>query len=210
MEPTSKNERTITDMLSRKTTICYVLMVLAMWLTPAPAVGAQQIDEAKAIKVKAAYLYNFTKFIEWPGSALGKQETSFVIGVLDDEPFARSLDATVRGKSIANRAVKILRLSWVKRSDRAKLSECHVLYVGQSVRHRLSEILAVLEEQPVLVVSDIRNFASEGGMIGFVLEKGRIVFEINRGALKRGQLQASAKLLKLAKIVESRGTTGKR
>lgn len=185
-------------------------MVLAAWLTPAPAVGAQQIDESKALKVKAAYLYNFAKFIAWPVNALGKQETSFVIGVLDDEPFARSLDATVRGKSVAKRAVKIRRLSWVKREDRARLAECHILYIGHEVRDRLGKILDVLEEQPVLVVSDIRHFASEGGMIGLVLEKGRIVFEINRDALKRGQLKASAKLLKLARIVKSRGTAGRR
>ena len=197
-------------MLSWKSTKCYVLMVLAAWLTPAPAVGAQQIDESKAIKVKAAYLYNFAKFIQWPGSAFGKKETPLVIGVLDDEPFARSLDTTVRGKSIANRAVKIRRLSLAKKGDRTKLSVCHVLYVGQSVRHRISEILAVLKEQPVLVVSDIRDFARLGGMIGFVLEQGRIVFEINRDALKRGKLKASAKLLKLARIVQSRATAGKR
>ena len=96
------------------------------------------------------------------------------------------------------------RLGWAKIEDQAKLSECHVLYVGRSVRHRLGEILAALREQPVLVVSDIRNFASEGGMIGFVFIQGRIVFEINRDALKRGELKASAKLLKLARIVESR------
>jgi len=188
-----------------------LLMVWAVFcgLLPAAAVRAQQIDESKATKVKAAYLYNFAKFIDWPGNALGEQTMPFVIGVLDDEAFARSLDATVRGKSVANRAVNIRRLGWVKREDRAKLSECHVLYVGRSVRHRLGDVLTMLEEQPVLVVSDIRSFATEGGMIGFVLEQGRIVFEINRDALHRGKLKASAKLLKLARVVESRATAGR-
>jgi len=189
-----------------------LLMALAVFcgLLPTAQVRAQQIDESKAIKVKAAYLYNFAKFIDWPGNALGEQDEPFVIGVLDDVGFARSLDATVRGKTVASRAVKIRRLGWAKEEDRTKLSECHILYIGQGARHRLGEILAVLEEQPVLVISDIPDFATEGGMIGFVLEQGRIVFEINRDALKRGKLRASAKLLNLARIVESRVTTGRR
>jgi len=184
------------------------LMVVALWcgLLPAASVRAEQIDESKSLKVKAAYLYNFAKFINWPVNALERQDTLFVVCVLDDEPFAHSLSATVRGKSVANRAVKIRRLSWAERRDRTSVSACQIVYIGQSVRHRLGDILTLLKEEPVLVVSDIDGFARQGGMIGFVLEQGRIVFEINRRALERVRLKASAKLLRLARIVETRVT----
>jgi len=185
-----------------------LLAVVALWcgLLPAASVRAEQIDESKSLKVKAAYLYNFAKFIHWPVDALGKQETVFVVCVLDDDPFTQSLNRTVRGKSVANRAVKIRRMSWAANQDRAGFSECRILYVGRSIRRRLGAILALVAEQPVLVVSDIRDFAREGGMIGFVLEQGRIVFEINRGALEHVRLKASAKLMRLARIVETRVT----
>ena len=121
-------------MLSRKTTTWLFPMVLAAsaWLAPAPAVRAQDLDEAKALKVKAAYLYNFAKFIEWPNDALGDEETPFVIGVLGDDPFGRILDDTVKEKKIARRPVKIRRLSWSKRVDREKLKNCHILFVSNS------------------------------------------------------------------------------
>ena len=179
-------------------------MVLAAsaWLTPTPPVGAQEIDEAKALKVKAAYLYNFAKFIEWPDGALGDEEAPFVIGVLGDDPFGQILDATVKAKKIAQRPVKIRRLRLSRQVDRAKLTDCSILYISNSERRRLKKIFAALGDQPVLLVADIPGFASDGGMIGFVFEKQRIIFEINREALEQAKLKASAKLLKLARIVK--------
>lgn len=191
-------------MLSRKKATWLFPMVLAAsaWLMPAPAVRAQEIDEAKALNVRAAYLFNFAKFIEWPDDAFEDEKMPFVIGALGDDPFGKRLDATVKEKKIAQREVKTLRLSWSKRTDRAKVKDCHIPYISNSERHRLREIFAALENQPVLLVSDIGGFASDGGMIGFVLEKQRIVFEINRDALEHAELKASAKLLRLARIVK--------
>ena len=199
-------------MLSRKATKYSVLILLATsaWLTPAPAVLAQEIDEAKALKVKAAYLYNFAKFIEWPDGAFEDEKTPFVIGVLGDDPFGQDLDATVKDKTIAKRQVKIRRHRWSKQEDRAKLKDYHILYISKSERHRLKEIFAALEDQPVLLVADVPGFASAGGMIGFVLEQQRIVFEINREALEQANLKASAKLLKLARKPKDRSTQGSR
>ncbi len=187
------------------------------WLMFAASVCAQEVDEAKALKVKAAYLYNFAKFIEWPDDALGDEEAPFVIGVLGDDPFGQILDTTVKAKTIATRPVKIRRLLWSKQEDRAEVKSCQILYISNSERSRLKEIFAALEDQPILLVADIAGFASDGGMIGFVLEKQRIIFEINRESLGQAKLKASAKLLKLARIVkpkdrrprESRTANGK-
>ena len=185
---------------------CSFLAALAAfaWLMPAASVCAKEVDEAKALRVKAAYLYNFAKFIEWPDNAFDDEKAPLVIGILGDDPFGTILDSTVKAKNVAKHPVKIRRLRWNKREDRAALKDCHILFISRSEQSRLDKILAALKEHPVLVVSGIRDFARDGGMVGFVLEKGRIAFEINREALEKAKLKASSRLLKLARIVEPR------
>lgn len=165
-------------------------------------VCAHEIDEGKALKVQAAYLYNFARFIEWPVRAFENDDAPFVIGVLNDEPFADVLTRTVKGKRITGRRVEIRRFRWAKTADRVRLNDCHALYIGESRQASMHDVLTSLGHDPVLTVSDIDGFAGKGGMIGFVLKEGRIVFEINVDALEWAGLKASSKLLKLAKIVK--------
>ncbi|MBU0719487.1 MAG: YfiR family protein [Planctomycetes bacterium] len=179
-------------------------LAASAWLMLTPSVGAQEVDETTATKVKAAYLYNFAKFIQWPDAAFDDDQAPFVIGVLGDDAFGQVLDDTVKAKKIAERPIELRSLRWSRPADRAELKRCHILYISDSERYRLDDILATLEERPVLVVSDAHEFARDGGMIGFVLEQGRIVFEVNREALERAELKASSQLLKLARIVEPR------
>lgn len=181
-----------------------VLTVLAVWIwqTPTPSVRAQEFDETRAIKVRASYLYNFAKFTEWPDDAFEDEASPFVVGVLGDGPFGQILSDTVKSKRIGRRSITIKRLQWSKPGDRRALAGCHVLYVTDSEEALLKEFLAVLKEKPILLVSGIRGFASDGGMIGFMLENERIIFEINRESLKQAHLKVSAKLLKLARIVK--------
>jgi len=168
-------------------------------------VRAQDIDEAKRRQVEAAYLYNFARFVQWPDSAFTDKNASFVIGVLGTDPFGRILDDTVGSKTVAGRRVTVRRFVWQHERDRAALRDCHLLYISGSEQHRLDEIVEALENAPVLIVSAMDAFARHGGMIGFVLDQGRIVFEINRAALQRARLKASSKLLTLARLVEGKG-----
>ncbi len=172
-------------------------------LLSAESAHAQEIDEAKALRVKAAYLYKLPKFVDWPVSAFEGDQKNFFIGVLGEDPFGRILDDTIRAKTAGSRPVKVRRLRWTNDKDRAALKSCQVLFISASERHRLGEVLAELTEQPVLLVSDIPDFASVGGMIGLVLEKGNIVFEINVVSVERAGLRAQSKLLRLARIVET-------
>jgi hypothetical protein len=190
--------------LARKATSWILLTASTAWvvLTPVHGARAEEIDEAKALKVQAAYLYNFAKFVEWSDEAFRDEKSPFVIGVLGDDPFGEILDDTVRGKKVAQRAVNVRRLQWRNPADRAGGKDCHIVFVCDSERHRLKEILAEWVGQPVLLVAGIPDFARDGGMIGFVLENQRIIFEINRKALEEAGLRASAGLLKLARIVE--------
>lgn len=193
-------------MTDRKLTIWFPLMALAVsiGLVPLDAARAQHIDRTKALKVKAAYVYNFAKFVEWPAGAFEKHESPFVIGILGDDPFGPILDRTVKNKQIAGRNIKIQRFQWHDQEQRNALRTCHVLFISTSEQNHLSDVLAAVKGSPVLMVSDLERFAHRKGMIGFVLENGRIVFEINQQSLSEAGLRASSKLLKLARVVQVR------
>lgn len=163
----------------------------------------EEVNVTKALKVKAAYLYNFGKFVEWPESVFTGDAAPFVIGVIQDDPISEILDASIRAKKLMGRSIEIRRLRLSDPDSRSKFRQCHVIYVGNAARDRIEGLAATLAERPVLTVSSVPGFASSGGMIGFVLKEGRIVFEINRDALEQAGLKASAKLLKLAKIVKT-------
>ncbi|MFQ5495464.1 MAG: YfiR family protein [Phycisphaerae bacterium] len=185
----------------RTTTGPLALLALAVFTVPAASVDAlaQVIDETRALKVKAAYLYNFAKFVTWPKGAFDSDKAPLVIGVLGRDPFGRILDDTVQSKTVRGRRIEVRRLKWNREEDRKALPRCHVLFVCTSERGRLDDVLVWLNRAPVLVVGDDSRFAARGGMIGLVLDRGRIVFEINREAVERADLKASAKLLKLAR-----------
>lgn len=165
---------------------------------------AGQLDELKILKVKAAYLYNFPKFIEWPASAFADADSPFVIGVVGADPFGAILDGTVQSKKILSRSIEIRRFQTADASIRPALEACQVLFISASEETKLSEILSWLRDSPVLLVSDIDSFGDSGGMIGLVLEDGHIVYEVNRKALERAGLYAHSELLNLARRVDGR------
>lgn len=149
-------------------------------------------------QVKAAYLYNFSRFVEWPNSTFEKSESAFVIGVLGEDPFGTMLDSLVQGESVQGRRLVIRRLA-----SREEAVKCQILFVSDSEEGRLSEILKELAGKSILTVSDIRSFTRLGGAIRFTVEGNRVRFEINVAAAQRARLSVSSQLLKLARIVES-------
>lgn len=169
---------------------------------------SHDIDEQKTAKVKAAYLYNFIKFVKWPEPKFSDPKAPYVICILGKDPFGALLDRTVNGKTVSGRPIVIRRVI-AKSSDtlvRSNYEDCHVLFVSTSERQREEEIHALAMQLNILTVSDRYHFAPEGGMIGLFLKKGKINFEVNYDVIKKADLKMSSKLLKLAKIV----TTHKR
>lgn len=166
------------------------------------------IDEQKTAKVKAAYLYNFIKFVKWPEPKFSDPKAPYVICIWGKDPFGSLLDRTVNGKTVSGRPIVIRRVI-SKSSDtlvRSDCEDCHVLFVSTSERQREEEIHALAMQLNILTVSDRYHFAPEGGMIGLLLKKGKIIFEVNYDVIKKADLKMSSKLLKLARIV----TTQKR
>jgi hypothetical protein len=143
-------------------------------------------------QVKAAYLYNFAKFVEWP-PRVASSENSFNICVLGRDPFDSTFGTTIAGESIKGKNVV------VKRIPRAQdAAGCHILFISSSEEARLKEILAVLDKTSVLTVSDMPQFTQHGGMIQFVTEANRVRFEVNLTSAERTGLTLSSQLLKVA------------
>lgn len=143
-------------------------------------------------QVKAAYLYNFGKFVVWPEDETGK-EGPFEICVLGDDPFGRALDATITGGTISGKNVAAKRITKPQEID-----GCRILYISSSETERLGEVLGVLDRSNVLTVSDIPQFSQRGGMIQFVLDGSRVRFEVNLTNAEGAGLNLSSELLKVA------------
>jgi hypothetical protein len=157
-----------------------------------PSLADAQVGE---YEVKAAFLLNFTKFVDWPASAFAEPGVPFAICVLGKDPFGRSLDEVVQGESVAGRRLVVRRIS-----DPPGPQACQLLFVDASIK----ELSRVLSGVPpgVLTVGDGERFVHDGGMIGFVIENRRVRFDIHQSAAERAALKLSSKLLSVARTVE--------
>jgi hypothetical protein len=160
-----------------------------------PPAAAQAIRE---YDLKAVFLFNFAQFVEWPEEAFPAEETPFVIGVLGDDPFGESLDATVAGETLNGRPFVVRRYRELDEID-----TCHILFVSQSESSRIEQIAAALAERSILTVSDDASFARTGGMITLLTDNNRIRLQVNLEAANSGMLTISSKLLRPAEIVST-------
>ena len=147
-------------------------------------------------KVKAAYLYNFTKFVTWPDQVLSNaSEESLEICILGDDPFGYSIDL-LKNKKVKGHPVLVTYLQTLETGK-----DCHVLFISRSESDRVEEILQSIGDRPMLTVSDIEGFVMKGGCILLNVVNGKVRFNINIQAARHAQLKMSAKLLELARVV---------
>jgi hypothetical protein len=169
--------------------------VLALGATVARTSALEEVRPSE-YQVKAAFIYNFAKFVEWPADRPIPEDEPFVITVLGQDPFGGVLDESLRGKSVAGRQVKVRR---VTRTEEVGHSE--ILFISDSEGEQLPRILKQFERDAVLTVGEMDGFAERGGVIRFKTEKDRVRLEINVGVAERARLRISSELLKLARIV---------
>jgi hypothetical protein len=174
--------------------VCLILIVAMM--TGAPGSQAQTSDE---YQIKAAFLYKFAGFVQWPTAAFGETSTSLIVGVVGEDPFGRALDETINGKTINGLPFMIKRLKWGQ-----DLRACQILFISSSERKRLPQIIAGLKGASVLTVGETGQFTQQGGVINFVMEENKVRFEINAEAAGAARLKISSKLLSLAKSVRGK------
>jgi hypothetical protein len=172
---------------------CAIAALVYLLLAGSIALGQQR---PSAYQVEAAYLYNFSRFVEWPAKGSLPQSNSFTICVLGEDPFGQALDATLAGETIGNQKVTARRISSPQMS-----ADCQILFISSSEANRLNKIIEALNKNAVLTVSDIPQFSQRQGMIQFVMEENRIRFEVNLAATQRAGLTLSSELLKVATAV---------
>jgi hypothetical protein len=143
-------------------------------------------------QVKAAFLYNFVKFIDWPDGPAW-QEGPIAICVLGKDPFGNALERVVEGKTVNGRPLAIRRIG-----DIAAARSCHVLFVSASEAGRVGEIVKAAQTRSVLTVSETDRFCERGGIIAFLMDGQRVRFRINPKAAASAGLSISSKLLQLS------------
>jgi YfiR/HmsC-like len=160
-----------------------------------------QTNNSSEYAVKAAFLFHFAQFVEWPAGTFKDANSPLTYCTLGVDPFIGALDDTLRGKTIGERAIHVQQL----RSSEP-VHDCQVLFMGAVEAKRTSSLLAILKNEAILTVGESQNFAEEGGMIEFLLEGNKIRFAINLRAVNTARLKMSARLLALAKnVIETDG-----
>jgi hypothetical protein len=167
-----------------------LLLLAALFAVP----GSARAQVAEEYELKAAFLYNFAKFVDWPPAAFPDPNGSFRICVLGKDPFGASLQAAVGGEEIAGHKLAVADIL-------SRPAGCQILFISRSERDQTAQILAAVRDSPVLTVGDAPGFLEQGGIINFLLEGTKVRFEINNEAAVRARLTISSKLLQLARRV---------
>jgi hypothetical protein len=177
--------------------LVFALILLALALGSAFGLGPSPAAEEpiSEYQVKAAFLLNFTRFVEWPSTAFAQPDSPLSICILGDDPFGELLRQVVEGESVGGRNVAVLR---IRKAPAPKT--CHVLFISRSEK----DVGAILSAAGpgVLTVSDRELFLREGGMIAFVVEDRRVRFDVSQRAALRASLAMSSRLLAVARSVQ--------
>ena len=179
----------------------YILLVhLLFGFIPGADIYAKSTaaQSATAEKIKAVYIYNFTRFVNWPEITFS-ESIPFSICVMGDDLVAKEL-APIHNNTKGDFLIKVVNLS-IKQPAR----DCHILYVGESVESQSDEILKSISGLPILTLSSKSGFISDGGIIGFIQRGNTIRLEINRQVARGVQLSINAKLLEVATRIIDRG-----
>ena len=174
-------------------------LVLCLAHAAVPRIAAEQ-GSAGEYELKAAMLYNLTRFVEWPPSTYPDPQAPMRLCILGRDPFGGSLASIIFKQALNGRPV-LIRHSQNDKEIRA----CHLLYISSSERKTTLQIFATLKGSSVLTVGEMKEFATHGGVIQFSLEEQQVRFDINLDAASRAGLKISSRLLLLARIVKDQG-----
>jgi hypothetical protein len=185
--------------LFQKLAALFAIAIGACALSARPQVALAHNAEAasREHQVKAAFIYHFVQFVDWPAEAFANADSAIIVAVVGEDPFKGALDQAVRDKVVRDRRLVVKHFPGVD-----QIADCHVLVVSPSEGPRLGAILEKVKKKPVLTVSDLDGFTSAGGAVRFFREDNKIRFEIRPKAAERVKLQVRANLLKVAKVFQ--------
>jgi hypothetical protein len=171
--------------------LCWAMVALSLLGGEALA----GVSHQKEYQVKAAFLFNFANFVQWPPEVFHDAAEPFHICVLGEDPFGAELDQIIAGENAQNRVIALLRLE-----DSAQAGDCQILFISESKSSQQPYILQQLHGQPILTVGENQNFIGMGGMIEFFTVNSRIRLAISPQNIKNSRLEISANLLQVAVI----------
>jgi len=171
------------------------LLMLAGLILLCQQSGWAESSQLNEYEIKAAYLYNFAKFVDWPVAAQRRENTSLTICIVGKSPLNEVVES-LAGKTIKNRRLVIRQFSRIE-----DLGECQILFINASAKTSLTQLLAALGPRSILTISDCKGFAAAGGIIELVPFGDKIKFEINHRAAQNVNLHISSHLLRLAMTV---------
>ncbi|HWA87030.1 MAG TPA: YfiR family protein [Opitutus sp.] len=183
------------EILNKRTFIGRGLLAALLAGVGAVAAFTRGVDAPPEYEVKAALVYNFTQFVDWPDAAFAAPDAPFVIGVLGRDPFGRYLNQVIQGEKVGAHPIVAEHCA-----DLAAASRCHVLFVSASERDDLPAVMAALHGRPVLTVGDFDGFLRQGGMVLLHPSGKRIRLRVDRDAARAAGLTMSAKLLRVAEL----------
>jgi hypothetical protein len=149
-------------------------------------------------QVKAAFLYNFTRFISWPAASFRSANSPFIIGIIGNDPFGNYIEEIAKGEKVDGHPIMVQRYHNLK-----DVLNCHLLFIHSPATGKAKEIVALTGRKSILTVSDDEGFTQKGGMINFYRENNKIRFEVNIQAAKNADLELSSKFLGVAKISQA-------
>lgn len=156
--------------------------------------GIAYAGEPSENQIKAVFIYNFVKFVEWPSHVFQSPDSPIVICTLGQDGLTDAID-TLSGRTAQGRKLVLKPIGRPAQAD-----HCHVVYVARSEKGQFAAVLRPTREA-VLTVGDMRGFAANGGIINFAMAENRITFEVNVDAVARAGLRLSSQLVKLARVV---------
>ena len=180
--------------MSLKSNIRAFIAAAIIVATLTPGVGKTASNEGL---IKAAFVFNFIKFIDWPSSAFEAPNTPIKLCIWGNSPVVAAI-GSLNDKKAKNRIINILRPQEIR-----DIAQCHVLFVASASQSKLKDLLGATDGKAILTVSDVQNFAQRGGVISLFVSGGKMRFAINRDAASRSELRISSQLLKLGKIVST-------
>jgi hypothetical protein len=171
----------------------WLTLALAMTFAAPPELRGEAAGE---YQVKAAFLFHFAQFVEWPPEAFKDASSPLTYCTIGDDPFGGALEASLKGKSVGSRVLQVQHLQ-----AREGIGECQILFIGAGEKKRVAEDLSGAAGHAVLTVGETEHFAQNGGVIGFLVENDKVRFEVNMQTAGKARLKISSRLLLLAKTV---------
>jgi hypothetical protein len=173
-----------------------LLLILSLSVPVNAGLQDQGVADQAEYDIKAAFLFNFARFTEWPDQAFAGPTAPLVLGIYGVDPFNRSTLDEISSRSISGRRVEVRKMD-----DPKTLGDCHIIFVNGIDDKNLATLMSSIKNKPVLTVGESEKFGPSGGMIRFYIEDTKVRFEVHLPQVQRANLKISAKLLSLARVV---------